>query len=53
MLISLGNNSAIEDKIYEITTPSGRKLLPTNGRCWLYTKERYEEMVADNRIWVG
>lgn len=44
---------AIEDKIYEITTPSGRKLLPTNGRCWLYTKERYEEMVADNRIWFG
>src|SRR5699024_8138807 len=29
---------AIEDKIYEITTPSGRKLLHTNGRCWLYTK---------------
>lgn len=44
---------AVEDKIYEITTPSGRKLLPTNGRCWLYTKERYEEMVADNRIWFG
>jgi len=43
----------ITSKVYEITTPSGKKLLPTNGRCWLYTKERYEEMMADNRIWFG
>lgn len=27
--------------------------MPPKGRCWLYTKERYEEMVADNRIWFG
>ncbi|HOB71615.1 MAG TPA: site-specific DNA-methyltransferase, partial [bacterium] len=44
---------AISEKIYEIETPSGRKLLPTNGRCWLFTKERYKEMVEDNRIWFG
>lgn len=44
---------AIEEKIYEITLPSGRKVLPSSGRCWLYTKERFEEMVKDNRIWFG
>lgn len=43
----------IESKVYEIVTPSGRVCLPPKGRCWLYTKERYKEMVADNRIWFG
>ncbi|MGE9997359.1 site-specific DNA-methyltransferase [Catenibacterium mitsuokai] len=43
----------VESKVYEIITPSGRKCLPPKGRCWLYTKERYLEMVADNRIWFG
>ena len=44
---------AIPDKIYEITTPSGRKVLPPKGRCWLYTKDRFEEMLLDNRISFG
>lgn len=43
----------VQNKLYEITTPSGKKILPTNGRCWLFTKERFEEMLADNRIWFG
>ena len=50
---NLSVGPAIEEKVYEITTPSGRKCWPPKGRCWLYTKERYEEMVADNRIWFG
>lgn len=44
---------AIQEKVYEIVSPSGRVLLPPSGRCWLYTKERFEEMIADNRIWFG
>lgn len=44
---------AVQEKIYEITLPSGRKVLPSSGRCWLYTKERFAEMVNDNRIWFG
>lgn len=44
---------AIENKIYEIITPFGRKVLPPKGRCWLLTKERYEEFLKDNRIWFG
>ncbi len=43
----------IKEKRYEIITPNGTKLLPVSGRCWLFTKERFEEMVADNRIWFG
>lgn len=43
----------VEDKLYEIQTPSGRKLFPPEGRCWLFTKTRFEEMIKDNRIWFG
>lgn len=43
----------IEEKVYEIVTPSGRKVLPSDGRCWLYTKKRFQEMLDDNRIWFG
>ncbi len=39
--------------IYEIVTPSGRKLLPTQGRCWGSSKERFLELRTDNRIWFG
>lgn len=41
------------EQFYEITTPSGRQLNPPRGRCWLYTRERFNEMVADQRIWFG
>ncbi len=39
--------------IYEIITPSGRKLLPAKGRCWAASKERYKELIEENRIWFG
>lgn len=38
---------------YPITTPSGRVVHPTNGRCWRMSKERFHQLVADNRIWFG
>ena len=44
---------AIDKNIYEITTPSGRKVLPPSGRSWLYSKDKYEEMLKDSRVWFG
>ncbi|MFT5195426.1 MAG: adenine-specific DNA-methyltransferase, partial [Candidatus Promineifilaceae bacterium] len=38
---------------YPITVPSGRVVTPPQGRCWVVTKERYEELKADNRVWFG
>lgn len=38
---------------YEITTPSGRKLKPTAGRCWNTSKENFQRLVDDNRVWFG
>lgn len=38
---------------YEIITPSGRVVWPPKGACWRISKERFQEMVSDNRIWFG
>lgn len=38
---------------YPITTPSGRVVTPSEGRCWNTSKENFEKLVADNRIWFG
>lgn len=43
----------VQDKLYEIVAPNGKKLKPASGRCWLFTKDRYEEMKRDGRIWFG
>lgn len=43
----------VEAQVYEIITPSGRKVMPPEGYCWRLTKERFQEYVADNRIWFG
>ncbi|MCH7613264.1 MAG: site-specific DNA-methyltransferase, partial [Candidatus Marinimicrobia bacterium] len=38
---------------YPITTPSGRVINPAESRCWGVSKEKFEELVNDNRIWFG
>jgi len=38
---------------YPITTPSGRVVYPPKGYCWRVSKERLQELIADNRIWFG
>ena len=43
----------VESKVYEITTPSGRKVLPPNGYCWRLDKKTFQDYVQDNRIWFG
>lgn len=50
---NLSVGPAIEKNIYEITTPSGRKVLPPNGYSWRYSVEKFNEMLLDNRIWFG
>ena len=44
---------AVEKNIYEITSPTGKVFLPPSGRSWLYSKERFQEMIKDNRIYWG
>jgi len=38
---------------YPIKTPSGKIVSPPIGRCWSTSKEKFEELIQDNRIWFG
>jgi adenine-specific DNA-methyltransferase len=38
---------------YPITTPSGRIINLAGGSCWRVSKERFSELLAENRIWFG
>ena len=38
---------------YPITTPSGRVVYPTKGRCWSVNPQRFEELVQEGRIDFG
>lgn len=49
--LSVKTYSAAND--YPITTPSGRIVNPPQGSCWRVSKQKFAEMVADNRIWFG
>lgn len=44
---------ATESQFYTIKTPTGIEYAPPVGRCWALSKETFEELVKDNRIWFG
>ncbi|MBI4862644.1 MAG: site-specific DNA-methyltransferase [Candidatus Riflebacteria bacterium] len=39
--------------MYPITLPSGRVVTPPPGRSWCTNVQRFQELVADRRIWFG
>ena len=51
--VDMSVGPAVQENIYEIITPSGRKVLPPSGRSWVYNKQKFQEMVDDNRIYFG
>ena len=44
---------AVESRVYEIVTPSGRRVMPPNGYCWRLDRNTFEQYKAENRIWFG
>ena len=38
---------------YEITTPSGRKVLPPPGSSWRFNQEEVPRLIAENKLWFG
>lgn len=42
-----------EKDIYEVTTPSGRKIMPPPGTSWRFSEEKFNQLIKDNRIWFG
>jgi adenine-specific DNA-methyltransferase len=45
--------TGVSSNIYEIVTPSGRRVMPPAGTCWRFSEARFAELVADGRIWFG
>jgi adenine-specific DNA-methyltransferase len=39
--------------IYEVKTPSGKTYWPPAGTSWRFSKEKFQSLVEDNRIWFG
>ncbi|MBR1419884.1 MAG: site-specific DNA-methyltransferase [Selenomonadaceae bacterium] len=50
---ALQAKSGTDNYVYEITSPTGKKFLPPTGTFWRFSKDRFEELIADNRIWFG
>lgn len=44
---------APKSQFYEITTPSGKKYLPPEGRCWAMAESTFKSLLEDNRLWFG
>ena len=38
---------------YPIELPSGRTVMPPKGRCWSTSRENFDSLVKDGRIWFG
>lgn len=49
----LSVKSYSEKSDYPIETPSGRIVEPPDSRCWAVSKEKFQELVDDDRIWFG
>ena len=45
--------TGVSENLYEIVTPSGRKVSPPPGTCWRFSKSRFKELVNDNQIHFG
>ncbi len=44
---------ATKDQFYSVTTPGGRTVEAPAGRCWVVTKPKLQELIADSRVWFG
>lgn len=51
--VVLSAKSGSDSLLYEITTPSGRKVVPPSGRFWSCSQETFKKWNNDNRIWFG
>lgn len=44
---------AVKSQFYELISPNGKKHNPPKGRCWVYNKEKMNDLIKDGRIWFG
>jgi adenine-specific DNA-methyltransferase len=46
-------NEVRDYAVFAVKLPSGREVWPSPGTSWRYTKEKFAELIADNRVWFG
>ncbi|MDP2818137.1 MAG: site-specific DNA-methyltransferase [Polaromonas sp.] len=46
-------NEVRDYAVFPVKLPSGREVFPSAGTSWRYTKEKFADLIADNRIWFG
>lgn len=46
-------NEVRDYAVFPVRLPSGRDVWPSAGTSWRYTKEKFAELIADNRVWFG
>ena len=46
-------NEVRDYAMFPVRLASGREVLPSAGTSWRYTKDKFAELIADNRIWFG
>ena len=44
---------ATKSQFYEVTTPTGVKHTPPEGRCWAVSEETYRALLSNGRIYFG
>jgi len=44
---------ATPNQFYELVAPNGRRHTPPKGRCWAYTAERIQQLIADGAVYFG
>jgi adenine-specific DNA-methyltransferase len=49
--VQAGHGTA--SQFYELVAPGGRRHRPPKGRCWVYTHDRMQALIADGRVWFG
>lgn len=48
-----GYSDSNTKNVYPIICPSGRTVMPPRGRDWLFSREKMDKYITDNRIWFG
>lgn len=46
-------NEVRDYAVFPVVGPSGAEHWPSDGTSWRYTKEKFAELIQDNRIWFG
>lgn len=46
-------NEVRDYAVFPVKLPSGKEAWPSPGTSWRYTKEKFHELIEDNRIWFG